>query len=203
MRVFQIAVGPMQNFVYLVMDEETREAIAVDSGWETAPVVERAEAEKMDVRYAVATHHHFDHVKTLAALADALDAEVAAHESSPLPSEVRLEDGDVLGVGSGRVKVLNTPGHTVDSICLYDGADLFTGDTLFIGYWGRTDLPGGSAETLYSSLHEKVMALPPSTVVYPGHDYGEVPSRTLAEEARANPALRAKSARDFVRLHQD
>ena len=203
MRVFQIAVGPMQNFNYLVMDEETREAMAVDSGWEIAPIVERAEAERMDVRYAVATHHHFDHVKTLGALAEALGAEVAAYESSSVPSKVRLRDGEVLTLGKGRVKVLHTPGHTPDSICLYDGAHLFTGDTLFIGYWGRTDLPGGSAETLYSSLHEKVMALPGKTVICPGHDYGEVPSRTLAEEARANPALRAKSAREFVGLHQD
>jgi hydroxyacylglutathione hydrolase len=203
MRVFQIAVGPMQNFSYLVMDEETKEAIAVDSGWEIDPIVERAEEEKMEVRYAVATHHHFDHVKTIGALAEALGAEVAAHESSTVTSKVRLKDGDVLSLGKGRVEVLHTPGHTVDSICLYDRSHLFTGDTLFIGYWGRTDLPGGSAETLYSSLHERIMALPGETVIYPGHDYGEVPSRTLAEEARANPALRARSVREFVGLHQD
>jgi len=193
----------MQNFAYLLMDEETREAIAIDSGWELAPIMKQAEDEKMKVRYAVATHHHYDHVKTLEDLADKLGAQLAAYVGSSVNPTVSLRDKEVLKIGKSEVTVLHTPGHTPDSICLYDGRNLFTGDTLFIGYWGRTDLPGGSSATLYSSLHDRIMRLPPDTVIYPGHDYGEMRSRSLAEEARANPALRAKSVKDFVALYQD
>ncbi|MGA2200153.1 MAG: MBL fold metallo-hydrolase, partial [Nitrososphaerales archaeon] len=88
--------------------------------------------------------------------------------------------------------------HTPDSICLFDGHNLFTGDTLFIGNCGRTDLPGGSTAELFRSLHTVLMALPSQAVIYPGHDYGEVPSRTLGEEVKLNPTLRARDLRDFA-----
>jgi hydroxyacylglutathione hydrolase len=99
--------------------------------------------------------------------------------------------------------VMHTPGHTEDSVCYYDGEHVFTGDTLFVGAWGRTDLPGGSVAKMFDSLHEVIMALPDTTVLYPGHDYGEVPSRTLGEEEAKNPALIAKSLAEFRRLTQD
>ena len=116
---------------------------------------------------------------------------------------MRVRDGDVLELGKSGVRVIHTPGHTEDSVCYYDGSHLFTGDTLFIDYWGRTDLPGGSAARLFSSLHEIIMALPESTVIYPGHDYGEVPFRTLGEESRKNPALRARTVAEFRGMTQD
>lgn len=201
--VFQIPVGTMQNFVYLLMDTETREAIAIDSGWETVPIVNAARSKGMRVKFVVATHGHFDHVETIRELAAQLGAKVVAHERSSVKSDVSVKDGDALKFGDLGVRVIYTPGHTLDSICLYDGAHLFTGDTLFVGAWGRTDLPGGSSKTLFSSLHERIMKLPPGTVVYPGHDYGDVPSRTLAEESRANPALRARDELEFSGLVQE
>jgi hydroxyacylglutathione hydrolase len=203
MKVFQIPVGPMQNFAYLAMDEKSREAIAVDSGWETEPIVSVASRERMRVKYACATHGHFDHVKTLDRLASELGAETVAFEGSDVNPKVSVRDGDVLKVGESSVRVIYTPGHTEDSVCYYDGSHLFTGDTLFIEAWGRTDLPGGSAATLFSSLHEVIMRLPESTVIYPGHDYGSVPFRTLGEESRKNPALRARTPAEFRRLTQD
>lgn len=187
----------MENFDYLLMDEASREAIAVDSGWETLPVVKAAVSDGMKVKYAVATHHHFDHVETLAELATKLGARTVAHESSEWPSEIRVKGGDALTIGGVQVHVLHTPGHTPDSICLFDGKNVFTGDTLFIGNCGRTDLPGGSAAQLFRSLHDVLMALPDETVIYPGHDYGEVRSRTMGEERRLNPTLLARDVGEF------
>jgi len=150
------------------------------------------------VRYAVATHGHFDHVKTLRKLADQLGAKLVAHEASRLEADTLVKGGDELSIGETRVRVIYTPGHTEDSICLYDGKNLFTGDTLFIGNCGRTDLPGGSAEKLYHSLHDTILSLPPETVVYPGHDYGDVPFRDLGDERRTNPTLMARSLAEFL-----
>ena len=203
MKVFQVAVGPMQNFVYVVADEESKEAIVIDSGWEIEPVVKLASTEGLRVKYVCATHGHFDHVKTLRNLASALGAETVAFKGSDVRPQRGVQDGDVLKIGKSDVKVIHTPGHTTDSVCYYDGSHLFTGDTLFIDAWGRTDLPGGSSATLFASLHGVIMALPGSTVIYPGHDYGKVPSRTLEEESRSNPALRAKSVDEFRRMTQD
>jgi hydroxyacylglutathione hydrolase len=202
-KVFQIPVGNMQNFAYMVEDEQSREAMVVDSGWETQPIAKLASGEGVRVKYVCATHGHFDHVETMDRLAAELGAATVAFEGSDVHPQRSVRDGDVLEVGESEVKVIHTPGHTEDSVCYYDGQHLFTGDTLFIEAWGRTDLPGGSAAELYSSLHEIIMALPDTTMVYPGHDYGDAPFRTLGEEARKNPAMRARTLAEFLRLTQD
>lgn len=197
MIVRQLAVGPMQNFVYLLAEESSREGLVVDSGWETEPILKAVAEERVKVRYAVATHNHFDHVASLQELAQALGAKVVAHANSPIPHNISVKGGDKLRIGSRYVDVIFTPGHSEDGICLYDGENLFTGDTLFIGNCGRTDLAGGSAEKLFYSLHNVILKLPPSTMIYPGHDYGEVPSRNLGKEAKLNPVLLAGRLDEF------
>ena len=197
MIIKQMEVGTMQNFVYLVADRRGGEAMAIDSGWETGPIVKAARELGVKVKFAVATHSHFDHVSTLRELAGALGAKVVAHERSPIDHDVSVNGGDVLTVGKNEVRVIYTPGHTPDSICLYDGESLFTGDTLFVGNCGRVDLAGGSAEEMFRSLHAVILKLPPSTTVYPGHDYGDVPFRKLGEEAQTNPALSARTYAEF------
>ncbi len=198
MIVRQLAVGTMQNFVYLLADETSKEAMVIDSGWETEPIVGQVARDDVHVKYAVATHNHFDHTSTLRELAGKLGAKVVAHENSPISHDLSVEDGYILSLGQKSVRVIYTPGHTEDSICLYDGENLFTGDTLFIGNCGRTDLPGGSSEKMFESLHNVILKLPPETVVYPGHDYGDVPLRKLGEEAQLNPTLYARSLSDFL-----
>ncbi|MDG6973069.1 MAG: MBL fold metallo-hydrolase [Nitrososphaerota archaeon] len=198
MLVRQIAVGTMQNFVYLLADRPGGVGLVVDSGWEIDPVIKAAKETGVTVRFAVATHRHSDHTSSLRELADSLGAKVVAHRRSPIDHDVSVDDGDVLSLGEAEVKVIYTPGHTEDSICLYDGEDLFTGDTLFIGNCGRTDLPGGSQKELFGSLHDVILKLPPSTVVYPGHDYGDVPFRRLGEEALSNPVLSARDYDEFL-----
>jgi len=198
MIVKQIPVGTMANFVYLVVEAETRDAMVVDSGWETGPIEKAAGYASANVKYVVATHEHFDHVSTLDEVARKLGAMVVAHRSSPIRCDLRVVDGDVLKLGEEEVRVIHTPGHTEDSICLYDGRNLFTGDTLFVGTIGRFERE--NASEIFTSLHEALLALPPSTVIYPGHDYGEVTSRTLAEEKASNPFLRAANLSDFLVL---
>jgi hydroxyacylglutathione hydrolase len=193
----------MENFDYLVWDETSKEALVIDSGWETEPLVRLASDEGLRVKYVCATHWHYDHVQTMDKLAAELHAETVAFENSSVASAVRVHDGETLDLGAAALRVIHTPGHTEDSVCYYDGSHLFTGDTLFIDAWGRTDLEGGSPAKLFSSLHEVIMRLPDSTTIYPGHDYGEVPSRSLGEERRKNPALRARSLEEFRSMTQD
>ncbi len=190
----------MENFVYLLGDPLAREGLVVDSGWEIQPILEAAESAGTRIKYVVATHGHFDHTTTLHELAEKCGAEVLIHENSSLGGGRRLRGDDQILVGEESVRVIHTPGHTEDSICLYDGKNLLTGDTLFIGGWGRTDLPGGSAEKLFASLHGSIMKLPDTTVIYPGHDYGRVTHRILGEEARSNKALLARDLKSFLRL---
>ena len=198
MSVRQMKVGDQQNFVYLLVDEPSGEAIAIDSGWEIDPIVTIVRAEKLDLKYAVATHHHSDHTATLWQLGRLFDAKIVAHRSSPISHDIDVDDGDTLRVGEQVVKILHTPGHTEDSICLHDGKHLFTGDALLIGSCGSTDFVGGSPKQMFRSLHSIILNLPPETIIYPGHDYGEVPFRKLSAEAKVNPALLAKSYGEFL-----
>ncbi len=98
-----------------------------------------------------------------------------------------LTDGDIIAIGETELRVIHTPGHSPGSICIYADGNLFTGDTLFVGAVGRTDLAGGSAPTLLSSIREKLYTLPDETIVWPGHDYGEAPASTIGREKAENP----------------
>ena len=198
MLVRQIEVGTMQNFVYLLADRPGGEGLVVDSGWEIDPVVKAAKEDDVRIKFIVATHRHFDHTSSLGELAACTGAKIVAHRRSSIKHDISVGDGDTLSLGEAEVRVVYTPGHTEDSICLYDGENLFTGDTLFIGNCGRTDLPGGSSEELFRSLHDVILKLPPSTVIYPGHDYGDRPYRKLGEEALSNPVLSVRSYSEFM-----
>lgn len=198
MIVEQIRVGPMANFAYLIVEERSKVALVVDSGWETKPILEAAAKLEAKVKFVVATHEHFDHTATIGELASAVGAEIVAHENSPIRCDVRVGDGDQLRFGEGAVKVLHTPGHTEDSICLYDGVRVFSGDTLFVGTIGKFDRE--RAESMYRSLRGVILELPGETILYPGHDYGEVRSRTLREEREANPFLMVRDFRSFLSL---
>jgi len=196
MRTVQLKVGPMANFVYLLVDENSKDSLVVDSGWETKPIVAAAKKEDAVVRFVVATHEHFDHTSTLGELAKELGAEVVAHSSSPIDHDISVADGEEIKLGGCKVKVMHTPGHTADSICLYDGTEVFTGDTLFVGTIGRFETR--KAAEMYHSLYDVILKLPDTTMMYPGHDYGELPSRSLGEEREANAYLGAKSVSEFV-----
>ena len=200
----QMELGPMQNFVYLVGDPEAGECVVVDPAWEIDTIVRTAEADGMRITGALVTHTHQDHVgghlfgMDIPGVADLLErvpARVYVHraEREFLPGFgsdlVKVEAGTELAVGRLTVTFIHTPGHTPGSQCFYVDGRLISGDTLFIGACGRTDLPGGDPAELHRSLTQRLAKLPDETVLFPGHNYGG-PRSTIGDEKRQNPFLR-------------
>ena len=202
----QLKLGPMQNFVYLIGDPQSREAAVVDPGWEVPQILRAAQEDGYRLTTAIVTHHHFDHVMGLEELLKAVDLPVHVHrDDAPLldlPSSVMkpVAGGDTVQVGCLPVTLLHTPGHTPGSQCALVGERLLSGDTLFIGACGRCDLPGGDARQLYESLTKRLKALDDATLLCPGHDYATVPTIRLGEEKRSNPFLSAPTLHDFLHL---
>jgi rhodanese-related sulfurtransferase len=125
------------------------------------------------------------------------------HRLSPAPyADFRLDDGEILRVGQMRLQALHTPGHTRDSMCLVTADRVFTGDTLLIGGTGRTDLPTGDPEALYDSLFNRLLKLPPETVIYPAHDYKGCHHSTIGAEIETNPRLQVRDRAGFVAMMQ-
>lgn len=200
MIVLQIPVGEMRNFCYVAGDGPASECVVIDPSWELERVMEGMSAMSMRAKYIVNTHHHDDHTRGNAELARLTGARVVQHEESGLPRDVAVRDGDVIEFGRSSLRVVHTPGHSRDSICLVGEGKAFTGDTLFVGSCGRTDLPGGSARELYRSLAGPVAALGDSLEVFPGHDYGPEPTSTIGRERATNPAMRARSEDEFAAM---
>lgn len=207
-QVKTVVVGPIQTNCYTVTDGKG--CLVIDPGDEPDAIIAALDGKSPDL--IVLTHRHWDHLQALPALLEAFDVPLYIHEldadaaldvdenrcilklsqktdfggtAAPLPAR-RLNDGDWFKVGDMRFEVLHTPGHTVGSMCLYDLADelLFAGDTLFYHSYGRTDLPTGSESDMVASL-ARLAALPPSTVVYPGHDR----STSIGFELQHNPLM--------------
>ena len=114
-----------------------------------------------------------------------------------------MEDGEIVEVDGIKLRVIHTPGHTPDSICLVVDGKILTGDTLFVGECGRTDLPGGDSGELYDSLFGKIIKLDDNLAVYPGHDYGEKPDSTLEYEKKNNYVLKPRSKEEFLRFMRE
>ena len=200
----QLELGPMQNFIYLIGDPQSREAVVVDPGWDVPKILEVARADGYRLTKALVTHHHFDHVRGLSELLEAFDVPVYAHRDDapqldlPASSLKPVDGGATIEVGRVPATLIHTPGHTPGSQCLLIEGRLLSGDTLFIGACGRCDLPGGDPRQLYESLSKRLRPLDDRTVLCPGHNYAEVPTATLGEEKRANPFLAASTWHDFL-----
>jgi len=208
MIVEQMLGGPMAVFSYIVGCEQEKECLIIDPAGSIDRVLSRTEALGLTVTTVVNTHGHADHTSGNNALISRTGARLVAHEKDadritaglnkamslvmgkrPSPgAHFHVKDGDFIKLGKTGLSVIHTPGHTRGGICLYGEGNLFTGDTLFVGAVGRTDMRGGSFETLLASLR-KLLELPPDTIVWPGHDYGDTPSSTLAHEKKTNPYM--------------
>ena len=205
-----LPVGPLQCNCSIIGDEATRQAMVIDPGDDIDDVLAILGKHDLEVKQIVITHAHIDHVggamklraatgapillnQNDLALLKMLDAQ-AAWVGMAAPGQVEIDqsvgNADTVRAGSLSANVLETPGHTEGSICLYFPAEnkLIAGDTLFAGSIGRTDLPGGSFEKIIRSLHQTVLALPDDTVVVPGHG----PLTTIGEERESNPFLGKK-----------
>lgn len=204
--VKQMEVGFFSVFAYLVGCKSTKEALVIDPASDHERILSEAKKGGYRIRYIVNTHSHVDHTMGNRRMKDLTGAEILIHEEeayslinqSPYmlsmfsadpspPADFTLRDGDVIEIGEVSLKVIHTPGHSPGSICLYHDGIVFTGDTLFVGGVGRTDLPGGSWTKLVSSIRNRLFTLPDETIVAPGHNYGETPKSTIGRERLYNP----------------
>ena len=202
-----LPVGMLACNCSVLGDESSGEAVVIDPGDDIEEILGIIATHKLKVKQIVITHAHIDHVGGAMKLRAATGAPIllnqndyallkmldmqAAWVGMPSPGNVEIDQSvaqsDTVKAGSLVANVIDTPGHTEGSICLYFPTEkkLLAGDTLFAGSIGRTDLPGGSFEKIIRSLHEKVLALPDETIVIPGHG----PQTTIGEERESNPFL--------------
>jgi glyoxylase-like metal-dependent hydrolase (beta-lactamase superfamily II) len=213
----QMELGPMQNFVYLIGDPVARECVVVDPAWEIDTIVETAARDGMTLTGALVTHTHQDHVggsleswgvpgriPGVEELAGRVPLKVYVHKAEREflkgfgSDVVAVDNHEVLEVGRLALTFLHTPGHTPGSQCFLVDGRLVSGDTLFIGACGRTDLPGSDPTEMYYSLTQRLTALPDDTILFPGHNYGGA-SSTLGDEKRHNAFMRFTSLGEFLR----
>ncbi len=200
MKVYQIPVGNMQNFTYLVEDEDTCESILIDPSWDLIELELVIKKNNLKIKYIVNTHHHFDHTVGNEAMAKSTNALIVQHENSELKHDITVKDGDYIEFGKSKLKIIHTPGHSKDSICLIGDGKIFSGDTLFVGNCGRIDLPGGSAHELYHSLFDVLYSLDDNLVMYPGHNYGNTETSTLGQEKITNLVMQKRTQEQFVEM---
>jgi len=154
---------------------------------------------RLNLKFIVDTHTHADHFSLASVLKSKLKAQILMHEKAVSSIvDKRLKDNDQIAIGSSNLKVIYTPGHTDDAVSLYGEDQLFTGDVLLIGSVGRTDFQNGSPESMFDTL-QKLKALPDKTAVFPGHDYHEKRSSTIAKEKKDNPFLKEVNKDAFVK----
>jgi glyoxylase-like metal-dependent hydrolase (beta-lactamase superfamily II) len=190
------------NFSYIIADEASGEAVAVDPSFNVDAIILVLKDQNFNLKYVIDTHGHSDHTAGNEELRSAFHSKIVAHKLSHVNKDISVVDGDTIRVGTITIKVLHTPGHTPDSICLLTDGKLLTGDTLFVGECGRTDIPGGSAKDMYNSLLQKIAKLDDNLEVYPGHDYGPFPNSTIAKEKQTNYTLQDRTLQQFIQFMQ-
>jgi glyoxylase-like metal-dependent hydrolase (beta-lactamase superfamily II) len=200
-------VGLLQNFCEILFCPETHEAAIVDPAWEVDRLLAEVERRNLKVTTALITHTHNDHIEGVDLLVEKTGAAVvvnpreAAVLRAPGRTLVEVVDGRDIAIGKRGVRALETRGHTVAGTCYLADGYIVTGDVLFVGGCGRTDFPGGDTAEMWKSL-QRLMLLPEETRVYPGHDYGDTPTSTIAHEIRTNRFLRCATFEEFRALRE-
>lgn len=203
----QLPLGQMKNFVYLLGAEGGQEAVVVDPAWDAKAIREQLQADGRTLAGIVLTHHHSDHINATQELLQTFDVPVYAQRAEVDFAESLQPFGGALKPASPGMQVdvagipltlIHTPGHTPGSQCVLVRGALVSGDTVFVNACGRCDFPGGDPEQMWNSLCNVLGALPGETVLWPGHDYGDVKVSSLNREREKNPYFRFQAMKDFV-----
>ena len=203
-----LTVGSLGTNCYILGCEKTRAGAIIDPGGEAPRIINEAAASSLEIQYIINTHAHIDHIQANEELRKTFSCPLCIHEkdellysnpdlnlSSPVlyspitfpPADRKLREGDGIKIGELSLNILHTPGHTPGSISIVVEKNVFTGDALFAGGIGRTDLPGSNYDLLMQSISEKLLTLPDDFIIYPGHG----PSSTIGIEKKGNPWLSA------------
>jgi len=191
------------NFSYIVADDVSKETAVVDPSFNVDAITSQVKDQNLSVKYVINTHHHMDHTAGNKHLRSRFGAKVVAYKLAKSDKDISVSDGDVLRLGTLNIRVIHTPGHSPDSICFLVDNKLLTGDTLFVGECGRTDLQGGSSKDMYHSLFHKLMKLDDGVEVYPGHDYGPTRHSTIGVERRTNYTLAKRTLAEFIEFMKE
>lgn len=204
-KIEAMELGPMENFVYLLIDEASKTAAVVDPAWDVSAIVNRAKQLGITITDILLTHSHHDHINGIDELLIHYDANIhllkneATFWGADLAKPSIHHGGDRIKLGNTEIEVLHTPGHTPGSTCYRVGDDLITGDTLFVFGCGRCDLHGGDPEQMHTTLKRIRDKLPESIVIHPGHNYSVQKTSTLGEEVEGNPFMHFTEVDQFVR----
>ena len=209
----------MVNFVYVIGDRASGEAVVVDPAYDIPGICDLLDADDMRLTGALVTHYHPDHVGgSMMGYSIAGVAELLAHRPVPVHVQsaesagvqrmtgaaatdlVEHESGDTVTVGDVPIELIHTPGHTPGSQCFLVDGRLVSGDTLFLEGCGRTDLPGGDARELYFSLTQRLAKVPDDAVLFPGHQYSADPSAPLGDTRRMNFVFRPQSVEQWLTM---
>lgn len=203
-KIHQLPLGPMDNLIYIIEDEASKKAAVVDPAWDVPHIIYQLEGKDLSLEIILLTHGHPDHVNGLNALLEHKSVPVyLSKDEHPIitpnvPQLHKVTDNETIQLGDTTINCIHTPGHSPGGQCFLIDPHLITGDTLFIGACGRTDLPGGDAPTLYNSL-ARLKSLPDHLIVYPGHHYGKNSTDTLGHQKEVNPYLTATEEKTFIK----
>ncbi len=206
MKIVRIPAGIYAANCYIIYSEATRDGIVVDPGGDVDDILATIKENQLQIKSIVLTHGHADHIGGIVELKKSLSIPVMVHEDDKellvdgnknlssimamgaieIEPDVLLKDGDIIEFRNEKAEIIHTPGHTRGGICIKIGDNIITGDTLFAGSIGRTDLLGGDYDTIIQSIKEKLMIYPDEIKIFPGHG---APS-TIGKERVSNPFLR-------------
>jgi len=191
----------MANFTYIIVDEKNKDSIIVDPSWNLEIIFDYLKNNSLSNRYILNTHSHFDHIFGNEKVKSTTGAKVMQHKLSPLEKDIEVDDGEIIEFGDSKIKIIHTPGHSKDSMCLIiDDKVMLTGDTVFVGSCGRLDLPGGNPHEMFDSIYGKLVNLDGNLTILPGHHYGSSKTSTLQKEFESNFVFKFKNEGEFLKF---